>query len=92
MILTFLYHCLHLHCHDTLKQQNVKLVTVTKGLYYCNNMGEYGRRKMERQGKEVEGGIPIPTNSIMENKNKNGLKKQLVRGHGRFYYITFHSL
>lgn len=36
------YHCLYLQCQDVLKLQNVKLETVTKGLYYCNQMRENG--------------------------------------------------
>lgn len=50
------------------KQLNVKLVTFTKGLYYCNNMGENdGRKKMGKEKGKEEEGIIIHTNCVMEN-------------------------
>lgn len=35
----------NLQCHGTLKEQNVKFVTVSKGLHYYSNMGENGGRE-----------------------------------------------
>lgn len=50
---------LYLPCHGSLKQQKAKPVTVIKGLNYCDNMGENGRKKHREGETEREGGIPV---------------------------------
>lgn len=41
------------------QQQNVKFVTVTRGLYYCDNMNESGGR--EKRMERREEGVAVPT-------------------------------
>lgn len=48
---------MNLSNQDTLKQLQVMLVTVTKGLYHCDNKGGI----MGGAKKEGEAGIPIAT-------------------------------
>lgn len=55
------YLCLYMRCHETLKQQKIKLVTVTKGLRYCDNLGEMLRRENREEERGRVGGIPTPT-------------------------------
>lgn len=56
--LTFVYPC----NSTCTKQQDVKLVTITKGLYQHNNMEENGRKVNQGVCKGSErGGILTPT-------------------------------
>lgn len=61
--------CLYLKFHDVLKQQHVIPVTVTKGLYYCNNMGKMMEAKMGRRIWNAKGGSPYLQKCVMEKNN-----------------------
>lgn len=50
MRLAFFNLCLFLPCHDKSKDQNVKLVTITKQLYYCDKLGQMAGENGEAGG------------------------------------------
>lgn len=73
-------------CHDELKYQDVKLITVTKGLYFCNNKGrgmweiwEWNmlERKQRPRGKSLYLQICITENK----KNNQSINKHTVWAH-----------
>lgn len=66
MTLDFLPLAYTCNAIDTFKQKDVKLVTATKGLYYCINMGGNGGRK------EALGGNPYTYKMVVFGNNKNG--------------------
>lgn len=70
--------CLYLKFHDVLKQQHVIPVTVTKGLYYCNNMGKMVEAKMGRRIWNAKGGSPYLQKCVMEKNNFFRKEKHII--------------
>lgn len=62
---------LYLQCHEAYKEENVKFITITKGVYYWNNMGEMVAGKIgRRKGRETRDRISIPTKLYHGNKTR----------------------
>lgn len=93
-----IYICLYLQYHDALEQQNVRLIAVTKRLYYCNNMRQNGGKELKGRRKGIKWGKPLYLHSsIMEKNNKNlescsSAITPIVELCAAFFVIAIHGL